>query len=63
MSEVYGDPPDSQVRANNMDMEEDENDSDYVANSEDGKVSSEGDESLVEEIVMDLLEEAPRFVR
>ena len=58
LTELDGDPPNSNGLAANMDMEDDANDSDYVATSEDGADSSEGDVSLVEETAMDLAEEA-----
>ncbi|KAL9419379.1 hypothetical protein AB3S75_037193 [Citrus x aurantiifolia] len=60
LSELDGDPPNSNGLAANMDMEDEANDSDYVATSEDGADSSEGDVSLVEETAMDLAEEASR---
>ncbi|KAK9204988.1 hypothetical protein WN943_015254 [Citrus x changshan-huyou] len=58
LSELDGDPPNLTGLAANMDMEGDANDSDYVATSEDGADSSEGDVSLVEETAMNLVEEA-----
>ncbi|KAH9791596.1 putative ribonuclease H protein [Citrus sinensis] len=58
LSELDGDPPNLTGLAANMDMEDDANDSDYVATSEDRADSSEGDVSLVEETAMDLVEEA-----
>ncbi|KAK9233035.1 hypothetical protein WN943_023284 [Citrus x changshan-huyou] len=60
LSDLDGDPHNLQGLAANMDMEDDANDSDYVATSEDGADSSEGDVSLVEETAMDLAEEASR---
>ena len=60
LSNLDGDPLNLQGLAANMDMEDDANDSDYVATSEDGADSSEGDVSLVEETTMDLAEEASR---
>ncbi|KAK9187159.1 hypothetical protein WN944_018550 [Citrus x changshan-huyou] len=41
LSELDGDPPNPKGLAANMDMEDDANDSDYVASSEDGADSSE----------------------
>ncbi|KAK9217451.1 hypothetical protein WN943_006078 [Citrus x changshan-huyou] len=58
LSELDGDPPNLTGLAANMDMEDDANDSDYVATSEDGADSSEGDVSLDEETAMDLAEDA-----
>lgn len=63
LSEWDGDPSTSKALAANMDMEDDANDSDYVATSEDGVDSSDGDVSLVEETTMDLAEEASRLVQ
>ncbi|KAK9232422.1 hypothetical protein WN943_022668 [Citrus x changshan-huyou] len=60
LSELNGDPLNPKGLAANMDMENDANDSDYVATSEDGADSSEGDVSLVEETAMDLAKEASR---
>ncbi|KAL9453557.1 hypothetical protein AB3S75_009211 [Citrus x aurantiifolia] len=58
--ELDGDPPNPKGLATNMDMEDDANDSDYMATSEDGADFSKGDVSLVEETTMDLAEEASR---
>ncbi|KAK9182043.1 hypothetical protein WN944_025184 [Citrus x changshan-huyou] len=58
MSELDSDPSNSKVLDANMDMEDDANDSNYMATSEDGVDSLEGDVSLVEETTMDLVEEA-----